>query len=479
MPVGAWHYPEMRTEVTVTTTGSFAASVTLGFSLTAGLTLDAHFSADFEIVSSELTRTDWIYWETETDGTNTYREQGYAAVIDTTTYTFAGNLDDGFEADLVQDWRFHGDVSSEGTRHVGPPPTPPAPVETTNAESILDGVQLGLDIAGLIPGLGEPLDAINAGINLARGNYGDAALSLAAMYPFGGQAATATKLGRKAGAAVLRNLDKADEGVGAVHHVVKRAQEAAENLSCFPAGTPVHTESGLRAIETVQVGDCVWAFDLVAGEWSLQSVLRTFVRDYDHDAVVITVAGEEITSTQLHPFWVIDGSELEHRPVREHLYAPPEHSKLNGRWVDAVDLRPGDTVFLQATGPTRIEAVRTDPANYPVYNFAVDGLKCYTVGRSSVLVHNSNGVELPGSIAPTSRGSTANLSKGTTLPRNLREQLAVEEVVSRPSAGQRLPIRMNDPRWMAADGWAKMQQIVQSGGREGNINVHYVYNCTF
>ncbi len=83
MIVGAWHYPEMRTEVTVTTTGSFAASVTLGFSLTAGLTLDAHFSADFEIVSSELTRTDWIYWETSADGVNNYWAVGYNAIIRT------------------------------------------------------------------------------------------------------------------------------------------------------------------------------------------------------------------------------------------------------------------------------------------------------------------------------------------------------------------------------------------------------------
>ncbi len=189
---------------------------------------------------------------------------------------------------------------------------------------------------------------------------------------------------------------------------------------------------------------------------------------------MITVDGTDVETTQLHPFWVIDGEDLDNRPVREHLYAPPKESKLSGRWVDAVDLKAGDTVFLQETGPEKIEAVTTKPANYPVYNFSVDRLKCYAVGEKAILVHNSNGIEVPG---PISNGSTANLSKGTTLPRNMREQLAVQEVVSRPGAGNQLNrITMTDPRWLGSDGWVKMQQIVQTGGREGSVNVHYVYN---
>ncbi|MDR2512607.1 MAG: hypothetical protein LBD01_02265 [Puniceicoccales bacterium] len=78
--------------------------------------------------------------------------------------------------------------------------------------------------------------------------------------------------------------------------------------------------------------------------------------------------------------------------------------------------------------------------------------------------------------AALGRGSTANLSKGTTLPRNLREQLAVEQATKASQAGSQLPIKMTDPRWPASDGWVKMQQVINSGGREGPINVHYVRN---
>ncbi len=35
---------------------------------------------------------------------------------------------------------------------------------------------------------------------------------------------------------------------------------------------------------------------------------------------------------------------------------------------------------------------------------------------------------------------------------------------------------MTDPRWPHSQGWVKMEKFVLSGGREGPINVHYVFN---
>jgi hypothetical protein len=74
------------------------------------------------------------------------------------------------------------------------------------------------------------------------------------------------------------------------------------------------------------------------------------------------------------------------------------------------------------------------------------------------------------------RGSTAALSKGTTVARNLREKLAIEQAMTNPTAGRALDLKMTDARWPASEGWVKMQQMVQSGGREGPINVHYLHN---
>jgi len=76
--------------------------------------------------------------------------------------------------------------------------------------------------------------------------------------------------------------------------------------------------------------------------------------------------------------------------------------------------------------------------------------------------------------ASGSRGSTANPARGSTLPRNLREQLAVQEAAANPGAGRPLEVPMTDSRWHATEGWRKMQQIIRPGGER--INVHYVFN---
>jgi hypothetical protein len=50
----------------------------------------------------------------------------------------------------------------------------------------------------MIPGFGEPFDLINAGISAGRGDYVGAGLSLAAVIPIAGIAATAGKGARRA-----------------------------------------------------------------------------------------------------------------------------------------------------------------------------------------------------------------------------------------------------------------------------------------
>jgi hypothetical protein len=53
-----------------------------------------------------------------------------------------------------------------------------------------------LDVAGLVPGVGELADGANGGISLARGDEVGAALSFASMVPFAGWGATGAKWAR-------------------------------------------------------------------------------------------------------------------------------------------------------------------------------------------------------------------------------------------------------------------------------------------
>jgi len=61
-------------------------------------------------------------------------------------------------------------------------------------------------------------------------------------------------------------------------------------------------------------------------------------------------------------------------------------------------------------------------------------------------------------------------STGRTVPGDLNEQLAMEQAVSNPAAGTRLPITMTDARWPAAEGWVKMSQNING------TEIHYVQN---
>ena len=73
----------------------------------------------------------------------------------------------------------------------------PSPKNQAKKKSVWDKVHNTLDVAGMVPGLGNVADGINAGLHAARGNWKDAALSAAAMVPGAGQAVTAGKLAKK------------------------------------------------------------------------------------------------------------------------------------------------------------------------------------------------------------------------------------------------------------------------------------------
>ena len=110
----------------------------------------------------------------------------------------------------------------------------------TNGNRILDCIQIGLDVVGLIPGFGEIADGINAGIYLLRGDYGSAALSLAAMIPVLGCAATAGKFINKGVKAYKqsKNIVNAIDTAGDVYGIVKKTgnigiQKAAGIASDF------------------------------------------------------------------------------------------------------------------------------------------------------------------------------------------------------------------------------------------------------
>ena len=232
----------------------------------------------------------------------------------------------------------------------------------------------------------------NLGLNTATfGVYGQAK----ALYDYGTGKINADQASEQIGGTAIWQL-------GSAYAMSKAQADASEgvtgeaesaDLQCFPAGTLVATSEGLRPIETIQAGDSVWSYDVVESQWRRCAVRRTFVRDYEHLAVRITVAGETIESTFLHPYWVVRGDDLASRPVRDHLPSVPENATAQGRWVDAGDVRIGDEVLLRDGRILAVQGIEHRPFVGKVYNFKVDELECYAVGKAGVLVHNTNGRE--------------------------------------------------------------------------------------
>ena len=135
---------------------------------------------------------------------------------------------------------------------------------------------------------------------------------------------------------------------------------------CFVAGTAVLAAAGAVAIETIQAGDMVWAWDEETGEVALKEVVETYVNE-TYELVHVFVNGEEIVTTPGHPFY----------------------SPVKG-WTDAVNLRAGDILVLVNGEYVVVEKIQHEILETPVtvYNFQVEDYHTYYVTNAGVLVHN-------------------------------------------------------------------------------------------
>lgn len=98
----------------------------------------------------------------------------------------------------------------------------------------LDNVQFALDIAGMVPVVGEAADLINVGIHVGRGNWTEAAVSGAAAIPFMGMIATGGKFLKKAAGKVD---DVGEALISKSDDLARRCDDFSSN--CFIAGTQV------------------------------------------------------------------------------------------------------------------------------------------------------------------------------------------------------------------------------------------------
>ena len=226
-----------------------------------------------------------------------------------------------------------------------------------------DWVGIGLSTASLA------LDIVGL-FSLGAGNAASAAVKTGKLAKAASKVGkAASKISKAALTAGGKLLTKAS-AKAAAKALAKKADDIAIKygkvcvFACFPAGTPIHTQQGIRKIEQIREGDLVWSEHETSGQISLKKVITTIRKEID-TTVQIELEGETIETTAEHPFYTKEG------------------------WKDAADLTEQDHIQTKNKKWYRVKGQNFLYTKKKVYNFEVEDWHTYFVGKLAWLVHNA------------------------------------------------------------------------------------------
>lgn len=136
----------------------------------------------------------------------------------------------------------------------------------------------------------------------------------------------------------------------------------AIGCECFAAGTPVWTRTGLKPIESLEIGDFVLAQSVDTGELTYKPVLGRTVRP-SGPCQKMGLGTEQLVVAVGHPFWVAGVG-----------------------WQMAKELQDG-AVLHSVNGPVDLDSI-ADTGSVETFNLIVADFNTYFVGESGVLVHD-------------------------------------------------------------------------------------------
>jgi len=136
---------------------------------------------------------------------------------------------------------------------------------------------------------------------------------------------------------------------------------------CFVAGTQVLTETGMKNIEEITVGEKVWTINLDNNQRELKEVTKLFVGE-SNEIYEITMNEEVIEATPKHQFYIVDKG-----------------------WIRAYELEEGDQLVSKGDEELVINKIvhKKDIIPVKVYNLTVEGNHNYLITKYEVLVHNA------------------------------------------------------------------------------------------
>lgn len=165
------------------------------------------------------------------------------------------------------------------------------------------------------------------------------------------------------------------------------ATAATVSIGCFPGDTVVSTPNGLKRIDELESGEQVYSYDFNSESSIISKITEKNRYNYSGDIFHISTENETISATHNHPFYLLDGTDLENRPTPSDIGTDPV-SINNGRWVEASDLKIGDVLLNRFNQQIVIEDIDITVENTPVYNLEIENEHNYFVGTNQILVHN-------------------------------------------------------------------------------------------
>ncbi len=204
---------------------------------------------------------------------------------------------------------------------------------------VLDGLQVALDVAGLIPAVGEIADLGNAAISAARGDYAGAALSVAAAIPIAGWAAAPAKVARFA-------ANRADDALAAGRLVKCKVT----GTGCFVAGTQVWLSATVQDDPAPLQQQAAGVPDTSNNhDGSTLAATMLAERTLTKQPIESVVIGSRVSGDNPRP-WEFD-DELPEPDQATWMLAHFALQKEDGSWIDVDMIRPAQYWQSQSAIP--------------------------------------------------------------------------------------------------------------------------------
>ena len=204
-----------------------------------------------------------------------------------------------------------------------------------------------------------------------------------------------------AGLGIAKSIAKLKNGTINVAHSSVNVAKIKPKTCSFRGDMEVKTEQGYKPIESIKVGDKVYAKNELTGQMTYQRVQAHYNNPYDF-TVYVEVIDEQgkhqtIVSNKIHPFFTqVNQGELVPSSEGHHYNGEIQ----NAQWVDAQNLKAGYKLLSENNHWQMVKGVSIKAEKLSAYNLTVETDHTYFIkGANSdldgVWVHNDCWHALP------------------------------------------------------------------------------------